>query len=490
MIYISMGWNCAPAITRKAIFHQSKEKGYKTCPFDLCVTPYKSLLNCLQTDFSDFFQLRIENGIIMNAYNMWFNHEAPMELYSTDNFKLFIERYSKRISNFKEYLNGNYEVCFIHSDPFHSSVELCNIIKQKYPNLIFKIISVHYADKNVYLNHFSKISDCKTHAKMGESINFESNDLILSNCCAEIFNCFKETDLNTFIRIQNTFTLLDLKSPNFGDGITEYLFNGLSNKNLTYIGEDLIFNTYHYVPVGSILSLTSDKSIILGAGFLDQFDNLGNSPDNTKSNTIRQHPFYVLSSRGPKTQKKIMQMGEIKCNKIFGDPVLLFPLVHAGDIIEKKQIGVIAHYIDRDSELYTKFINILNNLFPNSFYEINILMSKENTYMNIIDKVVSCDIIISSSLHGLVLGVSYGKKVIFTQFEKLSLFKFNDFFQSIGVHNYQPLQYDSVDFFNNYIEYERKTISNLGSQLLKLYHFIDIDRKKYLLDQWSKIWSS
>jgi len=173
IIYISLGWNCSPAIMRKNTFKFSKENGYKTCPFDLCVTPYCGLIECLKTNFDYFFDLRIENGIIMNKYNIWFNHEAPTELYFNNNFEKFKERYTNRINSFKNYLSGNYEVYFIHSDPFHSSEEIYEIIKKQYPNLIFKILSVHNCDIDVYKHHFTENSDCKTHAEIGKEINFD-----------------------------------------------------------------------------------------------------------------------------------------------------------------------------------------------------------------------------------------------------------------------------------------------------------------------------
>lgn len=174
MIYISLGWNCGPAILRKNIFKYSKNNGYKTCPFDLCVTPYKSLLECLTTKFTKFFNLRIENGIIMNEYDMWFNHESPSDLYINNNFEKFIDRYTNRINNFKKYLNGNDFVYFIHSDPFHSSDEVYLVIKNIYPNLNFKILSLHNTDIDVYINHFSSNSDCRTHSEIGKSINFQN----------------------------------------------------------------------------------------------------------------------------------------------------------------------------------------------------------------------------------------------------------------------------------------------------------------------------
>ena len=180
MLYISLGWNCSPAIMRKNMFYQSKESGYNTQPFDLCVTPYSSLCECISEDFSNFFDLRLEDGIIMNYYNMWFNHESPTEFYANDNFKEFKNRYSNRINNFRKYLNGDNEICFIHSNPYEDSLKLCDIISHKYPNLIFKILAIQYADIDVYKNHFSDKSDCKTHGKMGKLMNFDYKKQIVS----------------------------------------------------------------------------------------------------------------------------------------------------------------------------------------------------------------------------------------------------------------------------------------------------------------------
>jgi len=174
MIYISLGWNCGPAIIRKNKFKQEKKNGYLTQPFDLCVTPYSALCECIKDDFAQFFNLRIENYITMNAYNMWFNHES--EFYQKNNFEEFIKRYKNRIANFRKYLTSGQEICFIHSNPFEDSSELCNILETNYPDLIFKILAIQNADIDVYKNHFSEKSDCKTHAVMGKSMNFKLLD--------------------------------------------------------------------------------------------------------------------------------------------------------------------------------------------------------------------------------------------------------------------------------------------------------------------------
>ena len=171
MKYISLGWNCSPAIRRKNEFKQEKKNGYLTQPFDLCVTPYIGLCECLKDDFSRFFNLRIENHITMNAYNMWFNHET--EFHQKNNFEEFKRRYENRINSFRKYLISGEEICFIHSNPLEDSTELCKILETKYPDLIFKILAIQNADIEVYKYHFSENSDCKTHSEMGKSMDFE-----------------------------------------------------------------------------------------------------------------------------------------------------------------------------------------------------------------------------------------------------------------------------------------------------------------------------
>ncbi|NDE17552.1 hypothetical protein EBZ80_21765 [bacterium] len=54
-MYISVGYNCFPRLFISKELSHTKGNGYKTCPFDLCITPYDALYRCLETDFSFFF---------------------------------------------------------------------------------------------------------------------------------------------------------------------------------------------------------------------------------------------------------------------------------------------------------------------------------------------------------------------------------------------------------------------------------------------------
>ena len=171
MIYISIGCQCSPRMYIKENLKLEKSTGYKSCPFDLCITPYKSLYDCLKDDFARFFELElIPGGIadgdrsqcanplegynIRNSYGMIFNHEGSThshlfcegtnddDYFIRDDFAKFKERYQKRIDNFYSYIQEHSEICFIHS--LHEGIEgqgdlqkICDLLSSKYTGKIF-----------------------------------------------------------------------------------------------------------------------------------------------------------------------------------------------------------------------------------------------------------------------------------------------------------------------------------------------------------------
>ena len=57
-------------------------------------------------------------------------------------------------------------------------------------------------------------------------------------------------------------------------------------------------------------------------------------------------------------------------------------------------------------------------------------------YKTFIEDIKSCEYIISSSLHGIIMGIIYFKKVLYMKFsDKVigGMFKFNDFFSSLEI---------------------------------------------------------
>jgi hypothetical protein len=180
MVPISIGWNCTPAIYRKSVFNCSKINGYRTCPFDLCVTPFIGLCECLLDGFdkNKFFNLRVEydpinkQECILNEYNMWFNNESEENVgdkvvawhpgkYADNNYKLFKTRYEARIQNFLQYVQSDSTILFILEQSHTESESLIKIIRQKYPKLKFKILLLN-GNKELLYNQYLHSPDFPT----------------------------------------------------------------------------------------------------------------------------------------------------------------------------------------------------------------------------------------------------------------------------------------------------------------------------------------
>jgi len=167
-IFISLGENCTPRIKLKHEYGLSKQGGYKSCPFDLCITPFESLCKILENNFDTFFDnLKIikwgdaegdrslagpGKTAISNEAGMVFNHEGgghshlfrigknDDEFYSRDDFKEFKNKYSKRIENFKSNLKSSNKIIFLYADkdPLNSTFnveKVEKIIKEKYGSI-------------------------------------------------------------------------------------------------------------------------------------------------------------------------------------------------------------------------------------------------------------------------------------------------------------------------------------------------------------------
>ena len=183
-IGISLGWNCHSAMWGVSNnIRDRKENGYNTCPFDIMVTNYPGICECINDDFKhlcDEKYLEIikhcdfenETVVYNNKYNFSFNHEGPgvANLYITEkwehgrdhfiinNFQYLKERYQQRTNNFVQYLSDpNITITFIITtwDKTESDMHvLKDILKIKYPELKYKFIILNDPNGKEYLiNH-------------------------------------------------------------------------------------------------------------------------------------------------------------------------------------------------------------------------------------------------------------------------------------------------------------------------------------------------
>lgn len=225
-----------------------------------------------------------------------------------------------------------------------------------------------------------------------------------------------------------TTLLGNVRKYNWGDDLNDHLFTLISDKKINFVPFDqLIFcpSVERYSLIGSIIGdFCLDNTIIYGSGAI------------TANPVLIGKPKKVLSVRGPLTREVLMKNG-IDCPQVYGDPAMLLPLVYKPTVETVDKIGVIPHYKTREC----KWIECLKK----SHDVLVIDMSKYDRWTDIVDDIISCKLIISESLHGLIVSESYAVPSIWVEFVPHNYgwewdFKFRDFYQSIGKYDQKCYQ--------------------------------------------------
>lgn len=209
---------------------------------------------------------------------------------------------------------------------------------------------------------------------------------------------------------------------NFGDELNFYLLEILSGKNIVN-ATNTLFRGTKYLFIGSIIEKRSTPdSIIWGSGAIE-----GHPRE------LDAKPRSVLAIRGKLTKKYLEDYG-VACPDIYGDPALLLPMVYAPKIEKKYQLGIIPHFSEIHHPIVEEFVSANKD-------EVH-LISLENygDWHTVIDEILSCKYIVSSSLHGLIIADAYGIPNIWLNISGNLLggeFKFRDYFSGVE-RNYSP----------------------------------------------------
>jgi pyruvyltransferase len=207
---------------------------------------------------------------------------------------------------------------------------------------------------------------------------------------------------------------------NFGDLLSRYIVESISGARVTYCHPKDIkwydFKRKVYFASGSILHIATSKSIVWGSGMICRTDR------------IRRAKF--LAVRGPVTRSLLLKQGH-DVPVIYGDPAILMRDLYFPDMVKKHTLGFVPHFVD-----YQK----VNEWYRNEpgVIVINLL---NNEVKPVLDQILSCRRIITSSLHGLIVAHTYGIPAVWVQFsDKLygDNMKFEDYLTSVGMENYKP----------------------------------------------------
>lgn len=195
---------------------------------------------------------------------------------------------------------------------------------------------------------------------------------------------------------------------NVGDLLSVVLFDFLlSEKNISKWS----FHTKRLSLIGSIIQFISAKTIVFGSGFLDS-----KSIDVFKA---KKPSLDIKAVRGPLTAEALRCLG-YAVPYIYGDPAILMPYFYKPAKKIHMDYLVIPHYSKLDK-----------------YKGYNTLSTLTNDWRDFIDSIYSVDIVISSSLHGIILAEAYGILAVFlNDTESEDIFKYKDYYYSTGRKNF------------------------------------------------------
>ena len=197
------------------------------------------------------------------------------------------------------------------------------------------------------------------------------------------------------------------KRGNFGDMLSPILTRAMSGKQAVFKPKSKTL-----FAVGSLLKFAQPGDDIWGTGFIDADDKA-------------RKGINVRAVRGPLSRDMLLKQG-IECPEIYGDPALLLPAIYDKKVAKKYRLGIIPHYVDLE-----RARKLLSNNKNKHICIIDIRAGVEE----VIKLTRQCDVIIASSLHGIILAESYGIPTKWVEMGNSVVgkgFKFRDYYASTG----------------------------------------------------------
>lgn len=237
------------------------------------------------------------------------------------------------------------------------------------------------------------------------------NRAVLRDCPYIVLSKHNCVNLNAWFTHQSTHA-------NVGDYLSLVVLNHVCERK----GIDrnkVISKTKHLYAIGSILPGYQDATV-WGSGF-------GYSKPRKWYSAFynwfhrHYHCLDIRAVRGPETQRLLSEMG-IPCPEIYGDPAVLMPLFYAGrSERESQEYVIIPHYSKLGN--YKNIDHVLGTFTAD--------------YERFLDKLLEARLVISSSLHGIILAEAYGIPAIMlndTPTEDIT--KYKDWYYSTGRYDF------------------------------------------------------
>lgn len=213
---------------------------------------------------------------------------------------------------------------------------------------------------------------------------------------------------------------------NWGDKLNEWMGRKISGVDVVHRADIYPYppKTVHYW-IGSHLgtACADPNGVVWGAGCI------------SATVPLVGRPKKICAVRGWMSNERLKQAGH-PAPDVVGDAALLLPrLYEPKRNLEKRSLGVIPHCFEWEEGFYRKTRN----------WEDTRVIDISGGIEEVIEQIVACDRVISSSLHGIICADAYGIPAIWLHASERPAgdgFKFRDYFSSVGRPDREPIIVD------------------------------------------------
>ncbi|MFD1303580.1 polysaccharide pyruvyl transferase family protein [Methylobacterium marchantiae] len=132
--------------------------------------------------------------------------------------------------------------------------------------------------------------------------------------------------------------------------------------------------------------------------------------------------------RGPLSRDAVLAAGG-ECPEIYGDPAVLLPELFTPETTKTHKVGIIAHVL-QEAEVRAA----VDKLDAKHIKVISLLAASFEDIERVIADIVSCEEIVTTSLHGLIVSHAYGIPAQYMNLNgETNSFKMQDYKMSVGL---------------------------------------------------------
>ena len=160
--------------------------------------------------------------------------------------------------------------------------------------------------------------------------------------------------------------------------------------------------TKHLYAIGSVITAGCQDCTVWGSGILNL----------EKLSRVKNRKLDIRAVRGPLTRLALMEYG-YAVPEVYGDPGMLLPLIYDPQVQKQYPVSVITHMDEA----------------VDAAGDVHSISIRTGDYQNFADQIKASELVISSSLHGIIFAEAYGVPAILLK-PKSDLFKYYDYYYS------------------------------------------------------------